>query len=354
MDVAGRNLACCKFFLCWKMKSITGNDTTQRSAWFFEGMAILQGVQAGCIKLCESCETCFGNGPVHRSMFKTDKLRLSFSVWGIQQFCRETALRSSRKTSHHHQQWKSYHVCHVCPGIGPIKGEVRAICRFWVFDGNGLLGHRLFDSRWFDKILQRKVVEHGVQKNAHVLVFRAEMLVTQYVLSSSRHLVTPWIYIHFCVWLGLFVDYWWLTEGWYAPDFLSTCSTCVPVAAPGITRSPSKRICRGTLSQKTWNWPTFKPVHVHERNRERRRSFDPAHALCRQLYSVGVLLREQDVLMLTFMVNLVALSPLSQRSTYQDAHIVPSSSVVDLALRCHAAKANSFAQVPSPKRKTKR
>ena len=32
-----------------------------------------------------------------------------------------------------------------------LKGEVRAICRFWVFDGNGLLGHRLFDSRWFEK-----------------------------------------------------------------------------------------------------------------------------------------------------------------------------------------------------------
>ena len=32
-----------------------------------------------------------------------------------------------------------------------VKGEVRAICRFWVFDGNGLLGHRLIDSRWFEK-----------------------------------------------------------------------------------------------------------------------------------------------------------------------------------------------------------
>ena len=25
------------------------------------------------------------------------------------------------------------------------------ICRSWVFDGNGLLGHRLIDSRWFEK-----------------------------------------------------------------------------------------------------------------------------------------------------------------------------------------------------------
>ena len=32
-----------------------------------------------------------------------------------------------------------------------LKEEVRAICRFWVFDGNGLLKHRLIDSRWFEK-----------------------------------------------------------------------------------------------------------------------------------------------------------------------------------------------------------
>ena len=33
--------------------------------------------------------------------------------------------------------------------------------------------------------------KNGVRKKAHVSVFRAEMLLTQYVLSSSRHLVTP-------------------------------------------------------------------------------------------------------------------------------------------------------------------
>ena len=32
-----------------------------------------------------------------------------------------------------------------------VKGEVRAICQFSVFDRNGLLGHRLIDSRWFEK-----------------------------------------------------------------------------------------------------------------------------------------------------------------------------------------------------------
>ena len=64
----------------------------------------------------------------------------------------------------------------------------------------------------------------------------------QYVLSSSRHLVTPLIYIHFLRLTRLFVDLWWLKEVWYAPDFLSNCSTRVPLAAPGITRGPSKRI----------------------------------------------------------------------------------------------------------------
>ena len=166
------------------------------------------------------------------------------------------------------------------------------------------------------------------------------MIVTQYVLSSSRHLVTPLIYIHFCVWLGLFVDRWWLKEVWYAPDFLSNCSTCVPVTAPGITRSPSKRTCRGTLSQKTRNWPTCEPVHVPWCTWTQPGEVEELRSglLCRQLDSVGVLLRKQDVLMLTFMVNFVALSPHSQRSTYRDAHAVPSSSIVDLALRCQAAK----------------
>ena len=161
------------------------------------------------------------------------------------------------------------------------KGEVRAICRFWVFDGNGLLGHRRIDSRCFKKNppMESGWKRRSKKKNAHVPVFHAEMLVTQYVLSSSRHLITPLIYIHFCVWLGLFVYRCWLKEVWYAPDFLSNCSTCVPIAAPGIIGSPSKRICRGTHSQKTRNWPTCKPVHVHECSHERRRSFDPAHSV---------------------------------------------------------------------------
>ena len=174
------------------------------------------------------------------------------------------------------------------------------------------------------------------------------MIVTQYVLSSSRHLVTPLIYIHFCVWLGLFVDRWWLKEVWYAPDFCETVVLVFPLL-PGITRIPNKRTCCGTLSEKTRNWPTCKPVHIHERSRKRRRNFDPAYSVD-NLTQAGVLLRKQDVLMPTLMVNLVALSPHSQRSTYRGAHAVPSSSIVDLALRCQAVKANSFGQVRSPKK----
>ena len=45
--------------------------------------------------------------------------------------------------------------------------------------------------------------------------------------------------------------------------FLSNCSTCVPVAAPGITGSPSKRICRGTLSHKTRNWSVRHTAHCY-------------------------------------------------------------------------------------------
>ena len=46
---------------------------------------------------------------------------------------------------------------------------------------------------------------------------------------------------------------------WYAPDFLSNCSNCVPVAAPGRAGSPGKRICRGTLSQKTRKFDEIDP-----------------------------------------------------------------------------------------------
>ena len=100
------------------------------------------------------------------------------------------------------------------------------------------------------------------KKNAYVPVFRAEMLVKEYVLSSSRHLITRLIYIFAFDSGSLSIAGGWRKCGTIL-IFLSNCSTRVSLAAPGITRSPSKRICRGTLSQKTWNWPTCKPVQVH-------------------------------------------------------------------------------------------
>ena len=196
-----------------------------------------------------------------------------------------------------------------------FKGEVRAICRFWVFDGNGLLGHRLIDSRWFEK---NPPTESGWKRRSKKT-------------RTYRYFARKWSWCNMCFQVRAISSRLWFTYifvfdsgslsiagGWRKCGtlliFLSDCSTRVRLAAPGKTRSPSKRICRGTLLQKTRNWPTCKPVHVHERSRERRRSFDPA-SLCRQLDSVGVLLRKQEVLMLTFMVNLVALSP-----SHKEAH----------------------------------
>ena len=49
----------------------------------------------------------------------------------------------------------------------------------------------------YQKSSNGKWLKTAFEKNAHVPVFRAEMLVTPCVLSSSRHLVTPLISIHF-------------------------------------------------------------------------------------------------------------------------------------------------------------
>ena len=50
-----------------------------------------------------------------------------------------------------------------------FKGEVRAICRFWVFDRNRLLGHRLIDSRWFEKNLP---TESGWKRRSKTPTYR--------------------------------------------------------------------------------------------------------------------------------------------------------------------------------------
>ena len=51
-----------------------------------------------------------------------------------------------------------------------LKGEVRAVCRFWVFGGNGLFGHRLIDSCWFEKNPPTESIwKRRSKENAHVL-----------------------------------------------------------------------------------------------------------------------------------------------------------------------------------------
>ena len=115
----------------------------------------------------------------------------------------------------------------------------------------------------------------------------------------SRHLIHTVLRL-----TQAFVDRWWLNEVWCALDILSNSSTHVPFAGPGITRSLRKRICRGTFSQKTRNWPTCNGKPVRDRSRESREPKElQSSLLCRQLDSGWVLSRQQDVLMLTFMVT---------------------------------------------------
>ena len=164
-------------------------------------------------------------------------------------------------------------------GTQRAKGEVRAFCRFWVFDGNGLLGHRLIDSHWFEKNSPTESGWKRRSKKASTYRYFARKCSWRNMCFQVRAISSRlWFTYIFAFDSGSFVDRWLLKEVWYAPDFLSNCGTRVSLAAPGITRSPSKRICRGTLSQKTRNWPTCKPVHVHERSCERRRSFDQAYS----------------------------------------------------------------------------
>ena len=108
---------------------------------------------------------------------------------------------------------------------------VRAICRFWVFDGNGLMGHRSIPVG-LRKIFQRKVVENCVRKkkkNAHVPVFRAEMLVS---LSSSRHLVPPFdLHTFFAFDSGSLICRSLVVEGsvvrsWFFVKLYYSCSLC--------------------------------------------------------------------------------------------------------------------------------
>ena len=78
---------------------------------------------------------------------------------------------------------------------------VRAICRFWVFDGNGLLGHQLIDSRWFEKNPPTESGWKRRSKNRRSTgISRGNDRDVMSALIFAL-IFTPLIYIHFCVWL---------------------------------------------------------------------------------------------------------------------------------------------------------
>ena len=142
-----------------------------------------------------------------------------------------------------------------------LKGEVRAICRFWVFDGNGLLGHRLIDSRWFEK---NPPTECGwkrrSKKRPRTGISRGNDrdAICAFKFAPSRHAFDLHAFLRLTRALCRSL----LVEGSVVRSwFLWNCSTRVPVDAPGITGSPSKRICHGTLSQKSWNWSIWQTAH---------------------------------------------------------------------------------------------
>ena len=111
-----------------------------------------------------------------------------------------------------------------------------------------LVWEKSSDGKWLKTVFEKKCPRTDISRG------NARDEICAFKFAPSRHAI--WFaYIFFCVWLGLFVDCWWLKEVRYAPDFLSKCSTRVLFAVQGIPRSPSKRICRGTLSQKTRKYP---------------------------------------------------------------------------------------------------
>ena len=137
-----------------------------------------------------------------------------------------------------------------------LKGEVRAIGRFWVFDGNGLLGHQLIDSRWFEKNPPTESGWKRRSKNRRSTgISRGN---DRDVMSAFDFapIYTPFDQHGFFAFdFGRFVDRWWLKEVWYAPDFLPNHCTVATLAV----RKRNTRLEWTNLpwhaSQKSRLWP---------------------------------------------------------------------------------------------------
>ena len=146
---------------------------------------------------------------------------------------------------------------HTILAVGKLKEKSR-LCWFCIFDGNGLLAHQLIDSRWFEKLLQQKVVENGVRKKKDLPAHWKRSWRNMRSLFRAINLFTSFDLHTLCVWLGSLS----IAGGWGKCGALLilchfwSCCTRVTLAAPRITRSRSERTCHGTPSEKTRNWPT--------------------------------------------------------------------------------------------------
>ena len=129
------------------------------------------------------------------------------------------------------------------------------------------MGHWLINSHWFKKSPQTESGWKRRSKKMPMYPYFARKcswrnMCFLFRAISSRHLIL--ILFSFCS--GSLS----IAGGWRQCGalliFLSKCSTRVPLTSPGITRSPSKRTGRGTLSQKTRNLPIWQAVNGYVAN----------------------------------------------------------------------------------------
>ena len=125
-----------------------------------------------------------------------------------------------------------------------VKGEVRAICPFWVFDRNRLLARQLIDSCWFDKNPRTEGGWKQRLKKCRSTDISREMdrdVMCSLFFAPSLHAI--WLTYTFCIWLRRFVDRWWLKEVWYEPSFFAKALySCDPRWSKKNTRPERKNL----------------------------------------------------------------------------------------------------------------